>query len=184
MKCIFLLPAVVCALAAVQAGQPHLTSVISLTSPQEPGERLIISGTIYLPDGVTPAKGAILALWQTDAKGYYALEGEEAGEEHPRLHARLQTSSDGKYEFSTIKPAPYPHRTVPAHIHAHISAPGFSEYAIIYYFEGDPFITAANRNKLNSYRGGTPSIIKLERDAAGVWRGTRNLKLEHVPSDG
>jgi protocatechuate 3,4-dioxygenase beta subunit len=38
---------------------------------QRTGERMIISGTIYLPDGKTPAKGAILSVWQTDAKGYY-----------------------------------------------------------------------------------------------------------------
>lgn len=179
------LPAILCAVAAaVQAGEPRLPSTISIASPQEPGERLIISGTIYLPDGITPAKGAILALWHTDAKGYYAEEGGEAGEEHPRLHARLQTDADGKYEFRTIKPAPYPHRSVPAHIHGHISAPGFPEYAIVYYFEGDRFIKAEDRAKLNSYRGGTPSIIKLTRDGSGVWHGTRDIKLEHVPPDG
>ncbi len=144
----------------------------------------MICGTIYLPDGTTPVKDAILSVWHTDAKGYYAEEGGEAGEEHPRLHGRLQTGADGKYEIRTIKPAPYPHRTVPAHIHAHISAPGFPEYGITYFFEGDPYINDANRAQLNAGRGGTPSVIRLTRDASGVWRGIRDIKLEYVKPDG
>ena len=29
-------------------------------------------------------------------------------------------------------------------------------------------------------RGGFNSIVKLSRDASGLWRGTRDIKLEHV----
>src|SRR5262249_48574988 len=184
MRRTFILLTASLSLFAAQANDHRLQSSISVASLAEPGERLILSGTVYLPDGRTPAKDAILAVWQTDAKGYYAQAGAEAGEEHPRLHRRLQTGPDGRYEIRTIKPAPYPHRSVPAHIHAHISASGFPEYAIIYYFEGDPFITDANRGQLNTRRGGTSSIIKLQRDSAGVWHGARDIILENVPSGG
>ena len=159
----------------------NIPSKIVMVSANEPGEPLLISGTIFESDGIKPAKGAILSVWHTDAKGYYAEEGGEAGELHPRIHGRMQTGADGKYEFRTIKPAPYPNRTVPAHIHAHVSGQNYPEYAIAnYVFEGDPFITAANRIELSSGHGGSQSIIALKRDEQGVSRGVRDIKLEYV----
>lgn len=157
---------------------------IKLVADSEPGETMIISGTIYLPDGKTPAKGAILSVWHTDAKGYYIEGGGGAGELHPRIHGRLKTGADGKYEFRTIKPAQYPSHTSPAHVHGHISAPGFPEYPIIYYFEGDDLITGKNRSELNSYRGGTPSIITLTKDSHGILIGHRDIILEYVKPSG
>jgi protocatechuate 3,4-dioxygenase beta subunit len=158
----------------------NIPSKIKMVADSEPGETMIISGTIYLPDGKAPAKNAILSVWQTDAKGYYIAGGGGAGELHPRIHGRMKTGSDGKYEFRTIKPGQYPSHTSPAHIHGHISAPDFPEYAIIYYFEGDDLITAKNRTELNSHRGGTPSVIKLTRDSNGIWVGHRDIVLEYV----
>lgn len=161
-----------------------IPSNIKMVADTEPGEPMIISGTIYLPDGKTPAKGAILAVWHTDAKGYYIEGGGGAGELHPRIHGRMKTGPDGKYEFRTIKPAQYPGHTSPAHVHGHISAPGYPEYPIIYYFEGDDLITDKNRSELNSYRGGTSSIIKLTKDSNGVLIGHRDILLEYVKPSG
>ena len=153
---------------------------IRMVTDSEPGERMSISGIIYLPDGKTPVKDAILSVWHTDSKGFYIAGGGGAGELHPRIHGRMKTGSDGKYEFQTIRPAPYPNNSAPAHIHAHISAPDFPEYALIYYFEGDNLITDKNRSELNSHRGGTPSVIKLTKDNNGVLTGHRNIILEYV----
>lgn len=161
-----------------------IPSNIKMVAENEPGEPMIISGTIYLSDGKTPAKNAILSVWQTDAKGYYIEGGGGAGELHPRIHGRMKTAADGRYAFRTIKPAQYPSHTSPAHVHGHISAPGYPEYPIIYYFEGDGLITDKNRSELNNYRGGTPSIIKLTKDSRGVLIGHRDIILEYVkPSD-
>jgi protocatechuate 3,4-dioxygenase beta subunit len=96
----------------------------------------------------------------------------------------MKTGPDGKYEFRSIRPGQYPSHTSPAHIHAHISAPDYPEYALAYFFEGDNLITDQNRSKLNGYRGGTPSIITLTKDSTGVWIGHRDIILEYVkPSD-
>lgn len=171
-------------LATIRTDTLDLPSKIKLVADSEPGEIMIISGTIYLPDGKTPAKGAILSVWQTDAKGYYIEGGGGAGELHPRIHGRMKTRADGKYEFRTIRPGQYPSHTSPAHVHGHISAPYFPEYPIIYYFEGDDLITDKNRSDLNSYRGGTPSIITLTKDRNGILIGHRDIILEYVnPSD-
>jgi protocatechuate 3,4-dioxygenase beta subunit len=161
-----------------------IPSKIKMVSDREPGETMIISGTIYLPDGETPAKDAILSVWQTDAKGYYIEGGGGAGELHPRIHGRMKTGSDGKYEFQTIKPAQYPSHTSPAHVHGHISAPDYPEYPIIYYFEGDDLITDKNRSELNKNRGGSPSIINLTQDSKGNLIGRRDIILEYVKPSG
>jgi protocatechuate 3,4-dioxygenase, beta subunit len=154
---------------------------IKMVADSEPGEAMIISGTIYLPDGKTPAKGAILSVWHTDTKGYYIEGGGGAGELHPRIYGRMKTGADGKYEFRTIRPAQYPSHTSPAHVHGHISAPNFPEYPIIYYFEGDDLITDKNRS---DHYGGTPSVIKLAKDSNGILIGHRDIILQYVkPSD-
>jgi protocatechuate 3,4-dioxygenase beta subunit len=161
-----------------------ISSKIKMVADSEPGEPMIISGTIYLSDGKTPSKDAILSVWHTDNKGYYIEGGGGAGELHPRIHGRMKTGSDGIYEFRTIKPAPYPSNSAPAHVHGHISTPNFPEYPIIYYFEGDNLITDKNRSELNRHRGGTPSIITLTRASNGVLIGHRDIILEYVkPSD-
>lgn len=157
-----------------------IPSKIKIVSDNEPGEVMVISGTVYLPDGKTPAKDAILSVWQTDSKGYYIEGGGGAGELHPRIHGRMKTGSNGKYEFQTIKPAQYPSHTSPAHVHGHISAPDYPEYPIIYYFEGDDLITDKNRSELDKNRGGSPSIITLTKDSKGILIGHRDIILEYV----
>jgi protocatechuate 3,4-dioxygenase, beta subunit len=54
----------------------------------------------------------------------------------------MKTGADGHYEFRTLKPAPYPGRHIPTHIHGPVAAPGYpSRWLAEYWFEGDPFLT-------------------------------------------
>ena len=158
---------------------PHdISSEVTIASKDEPGEPLVMSGTIYQPDGVTPAEGIVLFVYHTDATGYYNKEDDAYD---PRLRGWMKTGKDGKYQFRTIKPAPYPKRTTPAHIHAQIYSAQIPEYAIDeYWFEGDPFITPEEKAKLLTGRGGFSSIIKLTRNNDGVWSGVRNIKLDSL----
>lgn len=79
---------------------------------KEPGEPLDILGTIYQPDGVTPAEGIVLFVYHTDVTGYYYEEDDAS---HPRLKGWMKTGADGRYEFRTIKPGAYPNRSSCAH---------------------------------------------------------------------
>ena len=145
---------------------------------KEPGEPLDISGTIYQSDGVTPAQGIVLFVYHTDVTGYY---NEQDDASHPRLKGWMKTGADGRYEFRTIKPGAYPHRSTPAHIHAHLYGPDYSERSIDdYWFEGDPRI---NPKELSHVReqGGTPAIVVLKRGSDGVWRGVRDIRIKPVP---
>ncbi len=151
---------------------------IKMVSEAEPGEPLIISGTIYGPDGVKPLDGARLNVYHTDARGYYSDQDGNGREPQPRLKGWMKTNADGRYEFRTIKAAPYPGGGNPAHIHASLSAPGFAESRVEeYWFEGDRYITAEMRSRLKGAGAFSP-ILTLRKDGAGVWRGTRDFKLE------
>jgi protocatechuate 3,4-dioxygenase beta subunit len=145
---------------------------------REPGEPLDISGTIYQPDDVTPAEGIVLFVYHTDVTGYY---NEQDDASHPRLKGWMKTGADGRYEFRTIRPGAYPHRSTPAHIHAHLYGPGYSERSIDdFWFEGDPRI---NPKALSHAReqGSTPVIVAIKRGSDGVWRGVRDIRIKPPP---
>jgi len=154
---------------------------IIIASDTEPGERFVMSGTIFQPDGKTPAEGVVLYVYHTDNTGYYSKDDDPY---NPRLRGWMKTGPDGQYEFRTIKPAPYPRRDTPAHIHAQIYSDKIPEYAIDeYWFEGDALIDDTQKKKLLTGRGGFNSIIKLTRDSDGVLHGIRDIKLDQPARD-
>lgn len=152
------------------------SSKIRIVSESEPGEPLVVSGTIYSLKDSKPIEGITLFVYHTDARGLYNDQGNsrDAG---PRLHGWMRTKSDGRYEFRTIKPASYPNSEIPMHIHATVFDASRPEYWIdSYWFEGDPFITPKQMAGLSG-RGGGNSIISLKRDEQGVLRGVRDLRI-------
>ena len=119
---------------------------ISISGDKEPGEPLIVSGTIYAPDGRMPVEGINLYVYQTDSTGVYSTTG--SNQRNTRLHGMMRSNKEGRYEFRTIKPGSYPGSTNPAHIHAYISGPGYPEYWIDeYHFEDDRFISDEDKAK-------------------------------------
>jgi protocatechuate 3,4-dioxygenase beta subunit len=149
----------------------------------EAGEPLIVSGTIFKPDGKTPAAGVLLYAYHTDSKGSYSRGRTGPGNErrHGILRGWVHTGPDGKYEFRTIRPAPYPGRTAEAHIHATLTGDGFPEHWIPeFLFDGDP-LTPARVVEESRKRGAFANILKPVKGDDGIWRARRNLKLE-LPS--
>lgn len=146
-----------------------------LTQPGEPGEPLIVRGTIFGADGKTPLPGARLYVYHTDAHGYY--NANRSFGEPPRIRGWMKTNAQGEYEFRTIKPAPYPGRNIPAHIHPTADAPGYAARWIEeYWFEGDPHLKPEDVRK-NSTLGLFSQILRLERDSNGVLVGVRHIRL-------
>ena len=141
----------------------------------EPGERLVMSGTVFDTDGVTPAPGITIFAYHTDAKGHYNSPDDAL---NPRLHGWVRADKDGRYEFRTIRPAPYPQVTTPAHIHVHVYGPGRPEWFIPeYFFEGDPLIPARDRDQ-PARLGRFSPVVRLTRDADGIWQGQRDIRLD------
>jgi protocatechuate 3,4-dioxygenase beta subunit len=148
----------------------------SICSDNEPGEPLIVSGTIYAPDEKTPMEGINLFVYQTDATGVYTTSGGD--NRQTRLHGSMRSNSEGKYEFRTIKPGSYPGSTNPAHIHAYVSGPDYPEYWIDeYHFDDDRFISDEKKRKA-AEQGSFSPILKLTRGSDGILRATRDIKLE------
>ncbi len=153
----------------------NLTWRIVMGAPDEPGEPMMIRGTIFGDDGHTPLEGARLYVYHTDARGYY--NAKHSFSDPPRLRGWIQTGPGGRYEFRTIKPAPYPGRQIPAHIHPTADAPGYpAQWIDEYWFEGDPFLKPEDIAK-NKGKGSFSAIVKLTRDSSGVLVGVRDIRL-------
>ncbi len=148
----------------------------SICSDKEPGEPLIVSGTIYAPDGRTPIEGITLSVYQTDATGVYTTSG--GNNRLTRIHGAMRSNAEGKYEFRTIKPGSYPGSSNPAHIHAYISGPGYPEYGIDeFLFDDDGFVKDDEKRKAAG-QGSFSPVLKLTRGSDGILRGLRDIKLE------
>ena len=163
----------------IYQGMPQqLSWQTTIASASEPGERMEISGIIYQVDEKTPAPDVILYVYHTDANGYYspAPNATNLARRHGHLRGWMRTNASGEYKFTTIKPAPYPSRDNPAHIHPIIKEPDKNEYYIDeYVFDDDPLLTEEKRAKLEN-RGGS-GIVRLTKSSDGVWTGKRNIIL-------
>jgi protocatechuate 3,4-dioxygenase beta subunit len=146
----------------------------------EPGEPLVISGTIYQPDGRTPAAGVTLYVFHTDATGVYSPDQAEGKLPKPRLQGWVRTKADGRYEFRTIRPTAYPGGDTPAHIHAGVYGRGVRYWINDYWFADDPLITSKQRKRVDGPEGSGKVIVTLKRDDKGIWRGTRDITLKKV----
>jgi protocatechuate 3,4-dioxygenase, beta subunit len=150
-------------------------SKITIASKDEPGERLIVSGRVFGPDGKSPLPGVSLYVYHTDAKGYYTPGAND--NQNPRLRGYLRTDAQGEYEYTTIKPASYPNSRVPAHIHYVVTATGYKERIFEIVFEDDPFVD--NRIRAEATRENSDySIRRLERDNQGVLRCRQEIILK------
>ena len=178
MKTICLLLAIAaCTTPGAQAptvAEKDAPSKITIATREEPGERLLVAGRVFGPDGVTPLAGASVYVYHTDVKGYYSPGTND--NRNPRLRGYLRTDAQGRYEFSTIKPGPYPNSRVPAHIHYVVTAAGYSERVFEIVFEGDPVLDDNVRREAAKEWSGF-SLRRLEKDNQGVWRCTQDIKL-------
>lgn len=148
-----------------------------IADEKEPGETLIIKGTVFNKDGSTPASDVIIYVYHTNSKGIYPKKGDETGNgrRHGYLRSWIQTNENGQYQITTIKPGSYPTRSEPAHIHMTIKEPDKEEYWIdSIVFEGDPLLTEEYKSRIKN-RGGS-GIIKL-RLINGIWHGERDIIL-------
>lgn len=145
----------------------------TIASEAEPGERMILTGTVFGRDDGKPRQGVTVYAYQTDAKGLY---GRKSGG-RPRLAGWARTNTEGKYEFRTIKPAPYPMRRNPAHIHMTIAISGKVEWWIPELrFSDDPLVDRKEVER-EAARGAFGSVRPIERLPDGTLRCVRDIRL-------
>ena len=154
-----------------------LPPMVMLAAEDEPGERMVLTGRATYADGA-PAAGVIVYAHHTDAEGLYSRGSAESvwSRRHGLLRGWAKTDADGVYGFHTVKPAPYPDMSMPAHVHLFIGEPGYPPYYIDdVVFAGEYGVDDAYRARMEN-RGGS-GIVTLTRES-GVWRAVRNIALE------
>ena len=155
------------------AAPPDVTSVGTIAGSSEPGTRLSITGQVFAPDGVTPAGGVIVYAYQTDSNGEYRNDPQTR---IARLHGWAKTDAEGRYEFRTIRPGPYPGRNVAAHIHFHIYGGGYPlQWTPELQFADDPLIRS-EQARSSAAMGKFANIQQTVRAADGTLHCTFNIR--------
>jgi protocatechuate 3,4-dioxygenase beta subunit len=155
-----------------------LPNSITLPGYDKEGPRIEISGIVYHRNGKTPAADIVIYVYHTDQAGIYPGKGDEKGwgKRHGYIRGWVKTDKNGFYQFYTIRPAAYPGRRDPQHIHITVKEPDKNEYWIDeYVFDDDPLLTNELR-KRNENRGGS-GVIKLVPQPNGIAHGTRHIIL-------
>ena len=125
-----------------------------LAGLDEPGDRLILSGTVFSTDCRTRLPGALVEVWQANSAGIYDTDkpGNFTETTKFNLRGKLYTNEDGQYEIETIMPGRYAispgipglekwaGQTRPAHIHFRVMESVHVPVTTQLYFKGDPYI--------------------------------------------
>ncbi|WP_420150820.1 intradiol ring-cleavage dioxygenase [Spirosoma sp.] len=161
-----------------------LEAVVKLPDATWDGKKpLGINGVVYKADGKTPAPNVIIYVYHTDQTGHYTTKADAKGWEkrHGSIRGWMRTNEKGEYKFVTLRPAPYPGHSDPAHIHVTIKEPGLPEYYIDeYVFDDDPLLTPEKQQKLDN-RGGS-GILKL-KDVGNMYKTERHIYLgKNIPN--
>ena len=110
------------------------------------GERITVSGRVIDEDG-RALPNVLVEVWQANSAGRYWHERDDHPaplDPHFTGAGRMETDTDGRYRFTTIKPGAYPWRNHqnawrPAHIHFSIFGRSFLTRLVTQmYFPNDP----------------------------------------------
>ena len=96
-------------------------------------QKLTVTGRVLGTPDCAPLAGALVEVWQADARGDYTQVGAKQDDAGCLLRASLKTGADGRYAFRTVLPGEYPGR--PRHIHYRVSAKGHATLVTQLYFE-------------------------------------------------
>ena len=140
---------------------------ISIATDTIPGKKIKVIGTVKNTEG-KPIADALVYLYHTDSRGWYAADAPhvlqyEGDIRHARLFGYVKTDKDGQFELHTIKPAGYPKSDLPAHIHVHVTATGYSSFGTEFLFDEDERLVGTIRE--NSIRNDF-MISKPEKTSA------------------
>lgn len=161
-----------------------LTATDTSAAWEEKGQQILLTGTVYQPDGKTPAPNVILYYYQTNPNGIYETRKSEErnmpknklGQTHGYIRGWLQTDAQGNYSIYTIKPGAYPSGNETAHIHLTVKEKNVKKpyYVDSFVFDNDPLLTTQRRKEME-HRGGSGIIRFVQKES--LWIGERTIVL-------
>jgi protocatechuate 3,4-dioxygenase, beta subunit len=173
-----------------QEAPTNLTNKLVIFPDRRDVARIRISGTVYESDGKTPAANVVIYIYHTDEKGIYSKRGDEPRDSFAWWHGKqrgwLKTNERGEYAIDTIKPAPYPDNSEPAHIHAVVKSPEQKHCYNIedFVFQDDKLLTAKFWERtekwwrsIGIFQNPNYGGVKLTKNNAGLQEGVRNITL-------
>lgn len=119
------------------AGSPLRDFGDSILEDPDDGQPLLVRGRVTDLAG-HPLPGALVDVWQNASNRLYAVQ--DPAQNPNNLRGRFVATDDGRFEFTTVRPVPYPipddgpvggllkatgrHPWRPAHVHLMVSSPG------------------------------------------------------------
>ena len=167
--------------AALERSTAALNWTTRIAAAGEPGEPLLVRGRVLDADARQPVPNVVVYAYHTSARGLYeGGVGSGEGRRHGRLRGWVRTGADGRYEFVTIKPAPYPNDRYPAHIHLTVVEPGRQPYWVDDVVFAGEFGVDERYRREREDRGGS-GIVPLQRMTDGRLLAKRSIVLERHP---
>ena len=146
-------------------------------------EKLIVTGKVINIDGSNVAANVIVYYYHTNEQGLYVHDAAlpysmkpRNGQSHGALRGWVKTNEKGEYSIYTIRPAPYPDRTIPAHIHLTVKEPNdLSAYYIDdIVFDDDELLDSTYPARMEK-RGGSGVVHLQKKD--NIWYAQRDINL-------
>ena len=181
--------AVSCVLAPEQTEGPYYISGEKLRrdiTEGRSGVPLLLRLRVVDASTCRPIKGAAVDIWHADALGVYSGFGTGSGN-RTFMRGIQKTDPSGLARFRSVWPGWYQGRTVHIHVKVHVGGNVvhtgqlyFSDALTDRVYRQAPYSSRPNRTTRNAgdsiYRsGGARSLLKVKRNAAGVYVATITL---------
>ncbi|SDS34316.1 protocatechuate 3,4-dioxygenase beta subunit [Formosa sp. Hel1_31_208] len=125
--------------------------------------KLVISGTVYQSDGVTPAKDVILFIEQADENGDFDLRTRN-DKRYVHHSGWIKTNADGQYTFYTFVPGGDRRYNQLQQLFPVIKESSKPEYELeSFLFDEDPLLTKLCRKRITK-KGDPSRILKLKKE--------------------
>lgn len=148
----------------------RVTSVERIAPTSEPGIPFVVHGVVTDASG-KPAGGVEVFAYHTDQHGIYAAPG---AADPWRLKGWAVTDAQGRFEFRTIRPAAYPSRNVPGHVHLSFVTGCCGRQSAEVMFDDDPLAT----NEYRQRQAPDVQFGKVTRRADGSQETSYAFKLK------
>jgi protocatechuate 3,4-dioxygenase beta subunit len=155
-----------------------LSSIDTIPDYRSKINKLKLTGTIYMSDGVTPASDVVLFIEQPNENGDFELR--KTGDQRYVFHRSwVKTDADGNYTIHTFVPGNDRRYNQLQQIFPIVKEPNKQEYKLeTFLFDEDPLLTKRCRKRIQK-KSDVTRILKLKKED-GMLVAQRDIILASV----